>query len=328
MGFPSPPPGQSGRFPVRVGSTPYRIGANDIFGDIFVVETSGGPFTVPAATKMGLGAHFRVKNALAGSADLTLTFEGADFDTAGASSCVISGGSFDSVLFYCDGKRWFAEGNGNVAASAFTDLTDVPNSYSGAGGKVVAVKDTEDALEFIDASSGGGGLVKISTTVVPGATSVTIALPAGYNSFTVKGRSINMNGSGGLCFRAGYGAGPTIDTGNNYGWVGYSQRDGATACHGNAGTGQNFANLGEFGFPQTSGDQQGSFTLEIANPNDGFIRSFYGFMYGSNGAGSGYFMSVFSCNWLNAANPMTAIQFGSFSANEFTGTFDLYGWVS
>jgi len=42
-------------------------------------------------------------------------------------------------------------------ASSFIDLTDTPESYTGAGGKIVAVKPTTDGLEFIDAPSGGGG---------------------------------------------------------------------------------------------------------------------------------------------------------------------------
>jgi len=38
-------------------------------------------------------------------------------------------------------------------ATAFTDLTDTPGSYSGQGDKVVAVKSTEDGLEFIPAGT-------------------------------------------------------------------------------------------------------------------------------------------------------------------------------
>jgi hypothetical protein len=42
---------------------------------------------------------------------------------------------------------------------AFTDLADVPNSYVGQSGKVVAVKTTEDGLHFI--SPAGGGLTPV-----------------------------------------------------------------------------------------------------------------------------------------------------------------------
>lgn len=49
---------------------------------------------------------------------------------------------------------------------AFLDLSDVPASYSGAGGKVVAVNVTEDALEFITAPSGGGGAMTLLKATV------------------------------------------------------------------------------------------------------------------------------------------------------------------
>lgn len=43
---------------------------------------------------------------------------------------------------------------GGGVASAFTDLTDAPGSYVGSAKKIVAVNITENALEFIEASSG------------------------------------------------------------------------------------------------------------------------------------------------------------------------------
>ena len=39
----------------------------------------------------------------------------------------------------------------------FTALEDTPASYAGAGGKIVAVKSSEDGVEFVDPPSGGGG---------------------------------------------------------------------------------------------------------------------------------------------------------------------------
>lgn len=39
----------------------------------------------------------------------------------------------------------------------FPSLTDTPSSYEGQGGKIVAVKSTEDGLEFISGGGGGGG---------------------------------------------------------------------------------------------------------------------------------------------------------------------------
>ena len=46
---------------------------------------------------------------------------------------------------------------GGGSASAFTDLTDTPAAYTGAGGKVVAVKSDASGLEFVTPSGGGGG---------------------------------------------------------------------------------------------------------------------------------------------------------------------------
>lgn len=45
---------------------------------------------------------------------------------------------------------------GGVGAEVFTDLTDVPAAYTGQGGKGVAVKNSEDGLEFVDFPSSVG----------------------------------------------------------------------------------------------------------------------------------------------------------------------------
>lgn len=45
---------------------------------------------------------------------------------------------------------------GIVGAEAFTDLSDVPNDYTGQAGLVVAVNGTEDGLEFVTGGAGGG----------------------------------------------------------------------------------------------------------------------------------------------------------------------------
>jgi len=51
-------------------------------------------------------------------------------------------------------------------ASTFTNLTDVPASYTGEAGKVVAVNGTEDGLEFVNPSAGSGGLIYSTGTRV------------------------------------------------------------------------------------------------------------------------------------------------------------------
>lgn len=48
---------------------------------------------------------------------------------------------------------------GGGGATDFTDLGDVPASYSGAAGQVVAVNATEDGLEFITGGGGGGSTI-------------------------------------------------------------------------------------------------------------------------------------------------------------------------
>ncbi len=66
----------------------------------------------------------------------------------------------DALTWVAASGMWMpvaVSGSGNGGASAFTDLSDVPGSYSGQGGLVVAVKGTEDQLEFVAWSGGGGG---------------------------------------------------------------------------------------------------------------------------------------------------------------------------
>lgn len=48
---------------------------------------------------------------------------------------------------------------GDPGAATFLELTDAPASYTGEGEKVVAVKATEDGLEFVTPSGGNGGAI-------------------------------------------------------------------------------------------------------------------------------------------------------------------------
>lgn len=59
------------------------------------------------------------------------------------------------------GIAWAAESGGGGGASAFTDLTDTPSSYSGQAGKVVTVKGDATGLEFVTPSAGSGDLVVV-----------------------------------------------------------------------------------------------------------------------------------------------------------------------
>lgn len=61
-------------------------------------------------------------------------------------------------------------------ATAFTDLTDVPASYTGQAGKVVAVNATETGLEFIAASGAG-----VPTGVIVMWSGTIATIPAGWS---------------------------------------------------------------------------------------------------------------------------------------------------
>lgn len=65
---------------------------------------------------------------------------------------------------------------GGSGGGAFTDLTDVPNSYSGQSGKFVSVKSTEDGLQFSTLS--GGGDMSTSTYDPAGVSEQLVGLTA------------------------------------------------------------------------------------------------------------------------------------------------------
>ncbi|MBH57685.1 MAG: hypothetical protein CMJ82_10925 [Planctomycetaceae bacterium] len=57
----------------------------------------------------------------------------------------------------------------------FTQLTDVPSDYTGFAGFALAVKDTEDGLEFIEVS--GGGPERITNLCSPAMVTFVNSLP-------------------------------------------------------------------------------------------------------------------------------------------------------
>lgn len=82
----------------------------------------------------------------------------------------VSGEMYDGYVLTADGGYgvWKAPAGG-AGAEAFTDLTDVPNTYSGQGGNLVAVKNDETGLEFIAPSGGVAtpGWKNVYPAVVP-----------------------------------------------------------------------------------------------------------------------------------------------------------------
>lgn len=84
-----------------------------------------------------------------------------------------------------------AGGGGGGGASAFTDLTDVPASYTGQAGKFPKVKATENGLEF--ATLAGGGDVLGPATSTDG----HLAVWDGTDNKTLKdGGAVPAGGSG------------------------------------------------------------------------------------------------------------------------------------
>lgn len=66
---------------------------------------------------------------------------------------VLTGLTAGQVLTY-DGSNWVNQ-NAGAGVTSFTDLDDVPTSYTGNAGKLVAVNSGETALEFVDVIDGG-----------------------------------------------------------------------------------------------------------------------------------------------------------------------------
>ena len=63
----------------------------------------------------------------------------------------------------------------HVPIENFTQLTDTPSDYTGFAGYAVAVNDTEDGLEFIEVTSGGGS--RITNLCSPEMVSFVNSLP-------------------------------------------------------------------------------------------------------------------------------------------------------
>jgi hypothetical protein len=98
-----------------------------------------------------------VDSQLTGKANATHTHDLSDINQSGA--------TLNQVPVW-NGTSWSPATVSGAGSSAFTDLTDVPSSYTGQSGKIVAVKSTEDGLEFI---SGGAGETNTASNVGLGA---------------------------------------------------------------------------------------------------------------------------------------------------------------
>lgn len=112
-------------------------------------------------------------------------------------------------------------GGGGVSepgASAFVDLTDVPSDYTGQSGKLVAVKGTEDGLEFVDPASGGAWIALDRKVPEGGETAIEIDIPAGYDNLEFRIISIKptIGGAGAsLCCQV-YRGGSLVNSAASY----------------------------------------------------------------------------------------------------------------
>lgn len=109
----------------------------------------------------------------------------------GSAEHVLSAG--DVVFVALDGTaNGLTVFEGGGAGGAFTDLSDVPASYTGQAGKIPIVKDTEDGLEFATAPPGTGTDVTppdVSDYALVGATSGA-SLAAATNGIKVTSPSV------------------------------------------------------------------------------------------------------------------------------------------
>ena len=86
---------------------------------------------------------------------------------------IAQAGATSGQVIKWNGSAWApAADNSSAGASEFIDLNDVPSSYSGQGGKYVAVNSGATALEFVNEPSGGGAtvIVKASDEIVNNST--------------------------------------------------------------------------------------------------------------------------------------------------------------
>jgi len=141
---------------------------NDPTVKIYYQGISGSRWEIPSSVEI-LSEIFVKQDSSPTFAELTL-----DGALIGKEITTPSNPSAGYNKLYCKSDdKWYtldSEGNevelgsGGGGASEFLDLTDTPSSYSGQSGKVVAVKDTEDGLEFTSAAGGASEFLDLTDT--------------------------------------------------------------------------------------------------------------------------------------------------------------------
>jgi|GEM_PF-7059518 len=118
--------------------------------DSTITSADGASLVIPGTITAGSGAH-----ALTNSTGL---LDGGKLQAGSVGiSALAQGGATDGQALVWDdtGGTWEpGTVSGGGSASAFTDLTDAPSAYTGAGGKYVRVNVGETGLEFASAPGG------------------------------------------------------------------------------------------------------------------------------------------------------------------------------
>lgn len=160
----------------------------DFRDGVALVLTDGG---VTAAFDVVLPALKGIKAVINTTGeDATIACEDA---ASGAEESTIPAGT--TAIVYCDGTQvWQLTADLSSTVEAFTDLPDAPSSYSGEGGKLLAVNSGETAVEFV------AGVYDVGAYVpgVPTASQVLVRLPAA-RAFTLP---IGLTGSQGAAIVA------------------------------------------------------------------------------------------------------------------------------
>ena len=125
--------------PVTMTDADYTFASADALGSlVFVMSatlTAARNVIVPSVEK-----PYIFKNSTTGGFKITVK------TSAGTGIDVRTGDGY--VMVYCDGTNVVAVGAAGSGATAFTGLSDVPSSYSGAGGEAVEVNSGATALVF------------------------------------------------------------------------------------------------------------------------------------------------------------------------------------
>ena len=131
--------------------------------DSTITSADGASLVIPGTITAGSGAH-----ALTNSTGL-LDGGKLQAESVGLAALAQGGATDGQALVWDDTGGTWEPGtvSGGGSASAFTDLTDAPSAYTGAGGKYVRVTSGETGLEFATVSGGTGGGPDTLCTLLP-----------------------------------------------------------------------------------------------------------------------------------------------------------------